>query len=144
MDRDAHHDVARRAAAAGTILLSNSGVLPLRADQHIAVIGAFATEPRYQGAGSSQVNPTKLDRALDELRARLGDAGRITYSQGYDGRRREVVPRHCWTRPSLLLGRRMWSSFSLVFPQQRNPRVSTARPSTFRQARSSSSRLLPP
>jgi beta-glucosidase len=85
-DRDAHHGVARRAAAAGTVLLSNSGVLPLQTNQHVAVIGAFATEPRYQGAGSSQVNPTKLDRALDELRARLGDVQRVTYSQGYEAR----------------------------------------------------------
>lgn len=84
LEREAHHGVARRAASAGTVLLSNSGVLPLDADRHIAVIGAFATEPRYQGAGSSQVNPTKLDRALDELRARLGEVGRVTYSQGYE------------------------------------------------------------
>lgn len=86
VDREAHHDTARRAASAGTVLLSNSGVLPLSADQHIAVIGAFATEPRYQGAGSSQVNPTQLDRALDELRARVGEVGRVTYSQGYEAR----------------------------------------------------------
>ncbi|MCZ7629678.1 MAG: glycoside hydrolase family 3 C-terminal domain-containing protein [Microthrixaceae bacterium] len=91
-DRDAHHDVARRAAAAGTVLLSNNGALPLSADRHIAVVGAFASDPRYQGAGSSQVNPTRLDRALEELRDRVapagapGEVGRVTYAQGYEAR----------------------------------------------------------
>ncbi len=83
-DRDTHHALARRAAAAGTVLLANNGVLPLRVDRHIAVVGAFAVEPRYQGAGSSQVNPTKLDRPLDALRERVGSAGRVTYTQGFD------------------------------------------------------------
>lgn len=92
VDRDAHHDVARRAAAAGSVLLSNNGVLPLAPGRHIAVIGAFATEPRYQGAGSSQVNPTKLDRAIEALRSRVASAGspsetgRITYARGYEAR----------------------------------------------------------
>lgn len=71
-DRDAHHELGREAAAAGSVLLTNNGVLPLRSDVgRIAVIGAFAEQPRYQGAGSSQVNPTKVDRLLDLLRAKL-------------------------------------------------------------------------
>jgi beta-glucosidase len=83
-DPDAHHALARRAAAAGSVLLVNDGVLPLAASGHIAVVGSFATEPRFQGAGSSQVTPTRVDRALDVLRARVGDDATITYADGFD------------------------------------------------------------
>ena len=83
---DAHHQVARGAAAAGTVLLTNSGVLPLAPAGRIAVVGAFAAEPRYQGAGSSQVNPTRVDAALDVLRTRVGDDATVTYAKGYDAR----------------------------------------------------------
>jgi beta-glucosidase len=83
-DHDANHQIARRAAAAGSVLLVNNGVLPLSPTGRIAVIGAFATEPRYQGAGSSQVDPTRLDRALDALRDRVGPDAEITHSRGFD------------------------------------------------------------
>ncbi len=79
-----HHALARRAAAAGTVLLTNDGTLPLATDQHIALLGAFASTPRYQGAGSSQVAPTRLDDTLTALRARLtGEVG-VTYAPAYD------------------------------------------------------------
>jgi beta-glucosidase len=68
----AHHALARRAAAAGSVLLKNpDGVLPLSPDEggRIAVIGEFARTPRYQGAGSSHINPTRLDDALTAIRA---------------------------------------------------------------------------
>jgi beta-glucosidase len=84
-DRDAHHQLGRAAAAAGTILLTNDGVLPLAPDLgRVAVVGAFAEHPRYQGAGSSQVRPTHLDRLADLLRDRLGSATEMTYVAGYD------------------------------------------------------------
>jgi len=83
---DAHHEVARRAAAAGSVLLANDGLLPLAPTGRIAVVGAFAAEPRFQGAGSSQVNPTRIDAALDALRTRVGTAATVTYSPGYDAR----------------------------------------------------------
>ena len=82
-DRDAHHDLVRRAAAGGSVLLSNNGVLPLRAEGRIAVIGASAETPRYQGAGSSQVTPTRLDTPLDALRERVGDAATVSYAPAY-------------------------------------------------------------
>ena len=67
-DWDAHHAVARRAAEAGAVLLKNEdAVLPLREGAGIAVIGAMAKEMRYQGAGSSHVNPRSLDCPLDFL-----------------------------------------------------------------------------
>lgn len=69
-DADAHHALAREAAAASVVLLRNEGgVLPLSADANVAVIGELARTPRYQGAGSSRINPTRLDNALDEIRA---------------------------------------------------------------------------
>lgn len=69
-DADAHHALAREAAAASVVLLRNEGgVLPLAAGAKVAVIGELARTPRYQGAGSSRINPTRLDNALDEIRA---------------------------------------------------------------------------
>ncbi len=65
---EAHHALARRAAAEGAVLLKNEGgILPLKPDAKIAVIGAMAKALRYQGAGSSHINPTKLSQPLDYL-----------------------------------------------------------------------------
>lgn len=67
-DSDAHQAVAREAAEQGAVLLKNEdAVLPLDGDTKIAVIGAMAKTMRYQGAGSSHVNPCKLDRPIDFL-----------------------------------------------------------------------------
>lgn len=83
LDVDAHHALAREAAGRGIVLLKNDGdLLPLREDASLAVIGVFAEKPRYQGAGSSKINPTRLDNALDEIRAYAG-AERTAYAQGY-------------------------------------------------------------
>ena len=83
-DADAHHAIARRCAEESIVLLDNDGILPLAVDAQVAVIGDFAKTPRYQGAGSSQVNPTKLDNLYDCL----AEAGvQITaYAQGFDRR----------------------------------------------------------
>lgn len=69
-DQEAHHAFARKAAEQSVVLLKNQGgLLPLRPGTKTAVIGDFADVPRYQGAGSSVVNPTQLDRPLDCLKA---------------------------------------------------------------------------
>lgn len=82
LDIDAHHALAREAAGRAIVLLKNDdGVLPLEKDAKIAVIGEFAAAPRYQGAGSSMINPTRLDAALDEIRALA--AGDVAYAQGF-------------------------------------------------------------
>jgi beta-glucosidase len=82
-DRAAHHALARRAAAAGTVLLRNENdLLPLPETGTIAVIGAFAQQPRFQGAGSSGVTPHQVDNLWDELVARVG-SGRLRYASGY-------------------------------------------------------------
>ena len=82
-DLDAHHALSRRAAAASIVLLKNEGnVLPLAAEGSVAVIGEFARSPRFQGAGSSQVNPTRVDVLLDELTTLLGEQ-RVAFAAGY-------------------------------------------------------------
>ena len=67
-DYEAHHALAKRAAVEGAVLLKNEGgILPLKRDAKIAVIGAMAKSIRYQGSGSSHINPTKLSQPLDFL-----------------------------------------------------------------------------
>jgi beta-glucosidase len=65
-DKNAHHAIARKAAAESTILLKNEGnILPLKAGAKVAIVGDFAFVPRYQGAGSSLVNTTKIDTVAE-------------------------------------------------------------------------------
>ncbi len=85
-DADGHHALARAAAAECAVLLKNEGgLLPLRpsAGETVAVIGEFARTPRYQGAGSSQVNPTRVDNALNELRAAVPEGVRVEFRPGF-------------------------------------------------------------
>ncbi|MEV4736284.1 MULTISPECIES: glycoside hydrolase family 3 C-terminal domain-containing protein [unclassified Microbacterium] len=82
LDIDAHHALAREAAGRSIVLLKNEdAILPLSREQRVAVIGAFATEPRFQGAGSSLINPTRVDAALDALTEIGGD--NVTYAAGF-------------------------------------------------------------
>lgn len=78
---DPHDALARRAAASSTVVLTNDGILPLAPGTRVALIGAFAEHPRYQGSGSSLVTPTRLTTA----RAALEAAGlTVSYAPGYD------------------------------------------------------------
>jgi beta-glucosidase len=81
-DFDAHHLLARRAAAQSAVLLRNENdILPLKPGVKVAVVGDFARNPRYQGTGSSKVNPIKVSNPLDALK----DAGVdvVSYSPGF-------------------------------------------------------------
>jgi beta-glucosidase len=81
-DVDAHHELARKVASEGMVLLKNNGLLPLKDQQHIAVIGRSAEHAYFQGVGSSRINPTKVAVPFKELGARAGGA-ELTYAEGY-------------------------------------------------------------
>ena len=86
-DLEEHDALVRQAAGESLILLKNEGqLLPLNVEQTktIAVIGAFAKTPRYQGSGSSQVNPTRVSTAYEELLKLVGTDTVIGYAAGYD------------------------------------------------------------
>lgn len=72
---------ARKVAAQSMVLLKNNGILPLKKSGKVAVIGELARTPRYQGAGSSHINPTKLDNALEELQKIGYD---VEFAKGYE------------------------------------------------------------
>jgi beta-glucosidase len=82
IDLDKHHSLARHAAEQSIMLLKNDGgVLPLAPKTAIAVIGDFAQTTRYQGAGSSVVNPTKSENALNVLSG--CDYNNIGFERGF-------------------------------------------------------------
>jgi beta-glucosidase len=93
-DADAHHDLARRIAAEGMVLLKNDalpqqepllkqgGLLPLKGHQQIAVIGRSAQTAHFQGGGSSHINPTRVDVPFQELQTRANGA-ELAYAEGY-------------------------------------------------------------
>lgn len=81
VDMDAHHALACKIAEGSIQLLKNDdAILPLKSGQKVAVIGEMAKAPRYQGAGSSVINPTRLENAYDNLVSLGVD---VTYAQGY-------------------------------------------------------------
>ena len=81
-----HHQLARKVAAEAITLLKNTEkLLPVDTAKYkkIAVLGEFAFNPRYQGNGSSQVKPTKLDKFIDIVRQEYGEDVEFVYSAGY-------------------------------------------------------------
>ena len=85
-DLEAHHRLARRAAEEACVLLKNDRqILPLAGNQKIAVLGALAVDTRYQGSGSSQINPYKLEQPLDALQHAFGEES-VVYREGYGTR----------------------------------------------------------
>src|SRR5699024_8261888 len=84
-NKNQHHLLARAAAEESIVLLKNDDqMLPLAKSWSIAVIGEFAREARYQGSGSSNVNPNKLENALDEMTNLAGEGCSIQFAKGYD------------------------------------------------------------
>jgi len=78
-----HHALARKVAGEGAVLLKNEdNILPLSDDTKVALIGRFAKEPRYQGAGSSLMNPSQLDNLHAEIIKLVGDEN-LRYAPGY-------------------------------------------------------------
>lgn len=74
-NKQLHHEIASKIASESIVLLKNNHVLPLKADEKIAIVGAFAQSPRYQGGGSSFINPFKVENVLDEIE---------NYTKNYD------------------------------------------------------------
>ena len=81
-DVDLHNNLAGKIATEGMVLLKNNGLLPLKGQQHIAVIGRSAEVAHFQGGGSSHINPTKVAVPFNELKARAGET-EFTYAEGY-------------------------------------------------------------
>ncbi len=80
-DSDAHHNLAREIASQCMVLMKNDGnILPLKKNAKVALIGEMARTPRYQGAGSSLINPIKLDSAYETMKEMGID---FSFSAGY-------------------------------------------------------------
>ncbi|PNS00378.1 glycosyl hydrolase family 3 [Petrotoga mexicana DSM 14811] len=83
-DKEAHHQLARKIARESMVLLKNEDdILPIKKEGTIAIIGEFATSPRYQGGGSSHVNPIKIDNLLEEIEKITQRKSKILYEKGY-------------------------------------------------------------
>lgn len=83
-DVKAHNLLSRQIAEQSMVLLKNDGnILPLKRveGEYVAVIGAFADNPRYQGAGSSIINPTMIDSGR---RAFNNSPISVKFADGYD------------------------------------------------------------
>ncbi|WP_028611663.1 beta-glucosidase [Paenibacillus harenae] len=91
-DKEAHHQLARETARETMVLMKNEdNLLPLPKAGRIAVIGSLAEQVRYQGGGSSHINPTKLDNIREEIEKSAGSGASVFYAQGYDLDRDDTV-----------------------------------------------------
>ena len=79
-DRAAHHALAGRIAGESGVLVQNDGTLPLKPGQRVALIGRFARYPRYQGSGSSRIEPTRITSAEETF---LAAGVAVRYAEGY-------------------------------------------------------------
>lgn len=93
VDFEKHHKIARKAAAESAVLLKNNdNALPLNSKQRVAVIGALAKNLRYQGAGSSHINPPKTVSFTEAMR---NEGQSFAYAPGYtlkgDGYNKKLI-----------------------------------------------------
>ncbi|MBN2878827.1 MAG: glycoside hydrolase family 3 C-terminal domain-containing protein [Clostridia bacterium] len=86
-DAEAHHQLAKEIVEQSAVLLKNDNTLPLQKNSDIALIGEFAKVPRYQGAGSSLINPSKMDNAFDVMKER---GYFFEYAKGYSIKTDEI------------------------------------------------------
>ncbi|MGF9697134.1 beta-glucosidase [Paenibacillus sp. MABNR03] len=83
-NKEEHHQLARKVASESMVLLKNEDqLLPLKREGKLALIGAFARKPRFQGGGSSHINPTKVDDIVEEMTRIAGEKADISYAPGY-------------------------------------------------------------
>ena len=81
-DADGHHVLAQKIAGECMVLLKNNGILPLKPNVNLAVIGRAAEVAHFQGGGSSHISPTRVAVPFAELKALAQDA-ELTYAMGY-------------------------------------------------------------
>ena len=88
-EKEAHHNLAAKVYSESVVLLKNEeNILPIAKDKKIAVIGEMARAPRYQGAGSSLINPTKISDAFDGL---LSKGYTLNFAPGYNKKKDEIM-----------------------------------------------------
>ncbi|NCN04027.1 MAG: glycosyl hydrolase [Spirochaetales bacterium] len=88
-DEPSHQRAAADILAQSAVLLKNRGALPLEEKGSVAIIGEFAKLPRYQGSGSSLIQPTRLDNAWDSIVSLVGDKVELSYARGYEAKSEE-------------------------------------------------------
>lgn len=91
-DYEKDHGIAKEAAVESMVLLKNEGVLPLKKTEKIAVIGAFAAKPRYQGGGSSHINAYNVEAFWDCVKNDDEISGLVTFAQGFSIKEDKVIP----------------------------------------------------
>lgn len=89
-DKEAHHALAQKIYSESIVLLKNEdNILPIAKDKKIAVIGEMARAPRYQGAGSSLIKPTKISDAFDAL---IKEGYSLNFAPGYNKKKDVIMP----------------------------------------------------
>ena len=99
VDVDAHHALARRAAAESVVLLRNEGTLPLAPDQKVAVLGVSPSTPSTRAEAARTSTPPASTSRSTSCAVLLGDEN-VTYAPGYSRRPATTDAAPCWMRPA--------------------------------------------